>query len=153
MHALRNLFALTLVLLPAGSLAGTPATTPASTPASTPAAETRCGWYYNPTPNNLSLADHDSEWDLVRQGGFGEELPDGTLSFENYVGPDGEDNLPAFKRVKKFWHATSDNGSYGYGCACLTGTFDFKLNRATRIDSGRAFPLARCQADKTLPKP
>ena len=32
--------------------------------------ETRCGWFSNPTPGNISLYDRDSEWIIGVQGGY-----------------------------------------------------------------------------------
>jgi hypothetical protein len=32
-------------------------------------AETRCGWFSNPTPANASLYDRDDEWIIGVQGG------------------------------------------------------------------------------------
>lgn len=32
--------------------------------------ETRCGWFHNPSPANITLYDRDGEWILGVQGGY-----------------------------------------------------------------------------------
>src|SRR5215210_2248716 len=62
-------------------------------------AETRCGWFDNPTPANASLHDREDEWIIAVQGGH-----------------QAEGDWPEFG--PKQWVET--NVHYGYGCACLT---------------------------------
>ncbi len=103
------------------------------------AAQQRCGWYLNPTPGNLLLADKDGHWWITSQG--------------QARGPDAagaDDKAPRFD--DKQYVETQPNGR-GYGCACLTVEIDRAHQRITRISAGRTIPLARCQADKTLPRP
>jgi hypothetical protein len=45
------------------------------------------------------------------------------------------------------------NGSYGYGCACLSVTIDRRAHRVTRIFSARPVPLRQCRADPRLRRP
>jgi hypothetical protein len=96
--------------------------------------ERRCGWLSNPTPGNWWLFDGHGEWILSVQGGpqapgF-EELPDMTTAG---------------------WVET--NGHYGYGCACMTISFDPATRRVTRVADARPKPLKQCRADKGLPRP
>jgi hypothetical protein len=98
------------------------------------AAEVRCGWLSNLTPRNWWLTDKDGDWTLSTQGSDrqaeGMELiPDLT---------EGE-----FVRT---------NGSYGYGCACLTLEVGRGQKRVTRIVAARQLWLSQCRADRSLPK-
>ena len=97
------------------------------------APEKRCGWLINPTPANWWLRDRQGEWELGVQGGY--QAP-------------GKDELPDMSA--RGWVET--NGSYGYGCACLTVTTDKRTMRVTRVISGRPVPLRQCRADRRLPK-
>lgn len=94
--------------------------------------ETRCGWFSNPTPGNISLYDADREWIIGVQGG-------------HQVATDWA--WPNFASDQ--WMVTNA-GSYGYGCACL----DVRANPATGtiedIRNGRAQTLAICQQDPAL---
>lgn len=99
-----------------------------------PAAEKRCGWLVNPTPANWWLVDRQDQWTLGVQGGY--QAP-------------GMDELPDMST--KGWVET--NGSYGYGCACLTVTTDRKSGRITRVYRGEPVPLKQCRADRRLKKP
>jgi hypothetical protein len=101
--------------------------------ASTSTPETRCGWLQNPTPANYWLIDRDGEWTIGAQGGFRAE---------------GWDDMPDMSA--RGWVGT--NGSYGYGCACLTVTADRATMRITRIIAARAVPLRQCRADRRLPR-
>ncbi|MFN4155809.1 MAG: DUF4087 domain-containing protein [Paracoccaceae bacterium] len=99
---------------------------------------TRCGWYANPTPGNHWLTDRDGTWLLATQGG--REVP-------------GWMDLPAeafdFDPASN-WVAT--NGSYGYGCACVTAHFGAAYRgQVVRVRSMKALPLSRCEADRNLP--
>ena len=96
--------------------------------------ETRCGWFSNPTPANISLYDRDNEWTIGVQGGY-------------QVG--GDWDWPVFKSGQ--WVRTN-TGSYGYGCACL----QLRVNKATHevleIKSARARTLTACRQDPVLKK-
>ena len=96
--------------------------------------EKRCGWLSNPTPANYWLRDREGEWTLSVQGGY--QAP-------------GMDDLPDMSA--KGWVET--NGSYGYGCACLTVTTDRKSGRVTRIFGGQSVPIKQCRADRRLKRP
>ena len=96
--------------------------------------EQRCGWIANPTPANWWLNDRDGEWIISEQGGYqapGVDLPD--FSVHDWV--------------------VTNSGDHGYGCACLTGLFDRKTMRVTRIDGVRQRTLKQCNADKALKRP
>ncbi len=98
------------------------------------AAERRCGWLENPTPANFSLKDRQGEWVMGEQGGH------------QAIGMDEIPNL-----TTGGWVAT--NGSYGHGCACITGTFDARTRQVVQIYRAEGVPLARCKADRALPAP
>ena len=93
------------------------------------AAETRCGWFDNPTPANASLHDREGEWIISVQGGH-----------------QAEGDWPSFG--PKQWVET--NGHYGYGCACLRLQVDRETHRVTEIESARARPLSACRRDRAL---
>ena len=93
------------------------------------AAETRCGWFSNPTPANASLHDRDDEWVVGVQGGH-----------------QAEGDWPSFS--PKQWVET--NGHYGYGCACMTVEVDRESGRVIEIKSARPRPLSACRRDKAL---
>ncbi len=103
-------------------------------PAARAAPERRCGWLHNPTPNNFSLEDREAEWIISEQG--------------QYSAP-GMDNMPDM--TTRGWVET--NVHYGYGCACITAALDRRTRRVTRLVSAQPMPLARCRADRTLPRP
>ena len=107
----------------AGARAGTTATRAPSK------AETRCGWFDNPTPANASLHDREGEWIISVQGGH-----------------QAEGDWPSFG--PKQWVET--NGHYGYGCACLRVQVDRESHRVTEIESARARPLSACRRDPAL---
>lgn len=91
-------------------------------------AETRCGWFVNPTPANAWLIDAKDEWIIAVQGGH-----------------QAEGDWPTFKNSQ--W--VKMNNNYGYGCACMRLTTDIE-SRATRIHSGYAKPLSSCRKDKAI---
>ena len=93
--------------------------------------ETRCGWFFNPTPANIWLDDRDGEWMIGVQGGY-------------QVESDWE--WPAFKKGQ--WVET--NGHHGYGCACLVVRVDQETHHVLEIKSSRARPLAACRRDRSL---
>lgn len=92
-------------------------------------AQTRCGWFDNPTPGNASLFDPDGEWIIGIQGGHqaGGDWPDFTASQ---------------------WVNT--NRSYGYGCACLDVIADPRTHEVARIHSARARALGVCRRNPAL---
>ncbi len=93
--------------------------------------ERRCGWISNPTPANWWLNDREAEWIISEQGGYqakGVDLPDFT---------------------GKQWVITNA-GDHGYGCACLTATFDHRTKHVLRIAAVKQLPLRQCKADKGL---
>jgi hypothetical protein len=97
-------------------------------------AEKRCGWLENPTPGNWWLKDGHGPWIIAEQGG---------------PSADGAERLstpPAERFV-------ATNRSYGYFCACVTGTFDSNAGRVTRIDEALTLELSVCKADRALPAP
>lgn len=98
-------------------------------------AETRCGWYSNPTPANHWLQDADGEWTLSVQG-----MGDRDSGF--FDAPWG----PA---PPNSWVET--NGHYGYGCACFEGEVDPATGWATKVISVTPLPLSRCKDDPALP--
>lgn len=95
----------------------------------TAAAETRCGWFDNPTPANASLHDREGEWIISVQGGH-----------------QAEGDWPSFG--PKQWVET--NGHYGYGCACMSVEVDRASGRVVEIKSARARPLSACRRDRAL---
>lgn len=101
--------------------------------------EMRCGWIETPTPGNLCLIDKDATWTITSQG-QGE-------------GPDaaGIDKIP--QGDPKQFVDTSRGAGHGYSCGCLRVETNAKDKRITKVISGKALPLAKCKADKSLPKP
>ena len=95
----------------------------------TPAAETRCGWFSNPTPANASLHDREAEWIIGVQGGH-----------------QADGDWPEFS--PKQWVET--NVHYGYGCACMSVEVDGDSHHVIKILSARARPLSACRRDKAL---
>lgn len=92
-------------------------------------AETRCGWFSNPTPANASLHDRDAEWIVGVQGGH-----------------QAEGDWPSF--TPKQWVET--NGHYGHGCACMRVRVNREEQRVLAIESARARPLSACRRDRAL---
>ena len=92
-------------------------------------AETRCGWFSNPTPANASLYDREAEWVIGVQGGH-----------------QAEGDWPDFG--PKQWVET--NVHYGYGCACLRVRVDRETHKVTEIESARPRPLSACRRDRAL---
>ncbi len=126
----RTLFVGCLMLATAAALAAGGAKTAAGAEASDAArAETRCGWFDNPTPANAWLSDREAEWIIAVQGGH-----------------QAEGDWPAFG--PKQWVET--NVHYGYGCACLRVRADRETHKVTGIESARARPLSACRRDRSL---
>lgn len=98
-------------------------------------AERRCGWLLNPTPSNWWLRDREAKW---------------TLSMQGLYTADGFDDMPEDMR-RRGWVET--NGSYGYGCACLTVVVDRPGTRIVTLLASEPLPLSRCRADRALPRP
>jgi hypothetical protein len=105
------------------------AQSPSSGPASG-APSRLCGWFDNPTPGNASIYDKSGEWTVGVQGGR-----------------QAEGDWPTFKPAQ--W-ARRGNGSYGYGCACITARVDAGERDVLAIVSSEAKPLANCRRDKAL---
>jgi hypothetical protein len=108
------------------ALAGRPGAAGAPAPV---LAETRCGWFDNPTPANASLHDRDDEWIISVQGGH-----------------QAEGDWPSFG--PRQWVET--NGHYGYGCACMRMRVDRGTHHVLEIESARARPLSACRRDRAL---
>ncbi len=97
-------------------------------------AERRCGWLHTPTPANWSLVDRSGEWLIGVQGGH-QAI--------------GLDDMPDMST--RGWVTT--NGSYGYGCACMTVTTDRKSMRVVRLMAAQPVSLQQCRRDRRLPPP
>lgn len=97
-------------------------------------AETRCGWFANPTPANFVLTDAHDSWWLAAQGTSG--------------APGFYDALEAGGWPSE-WVAV--NGSYGFGCACVEGEFGpIGTGDVLRITRMEPLPLSRCEADPAI---
>ena len=103
------------------------------------AAETRCGWYMNPTPGNLWLMDKDATWTITSQA--------------QALGPDakGAEKTPDFD-PSQFVETNNPGSGYGYGCACMSVRTDRRNARVTQLISARPVPLAQCRSDRALPR-
>lgn len=99
------------------------------------AEETRCGWFSNPTPANYGLADAVGFFELARQGGSG---------------ADGFYDALDHSKGSNEW--VERNGSYGYGCACVVGSFDIETRTVVSVSRVTMLPLARCETDPALPR-
>lgn len=119
-----NLLTISLMGIFAVSLAGAAQAGPA-----VQQAQTRCGWWDNPTPQNASLLDRGGKWVVGVQGGY-----------------QAQGDWPDFKDTQ--WVAT--NGHYGYGCACLDAILDPRKREIIRIRAAHARPLSACRQDPAL---
>ena len=100
-------------------------------------AETRCGWYHNPTPGNVFLEDANGQWWISTQG--------------SAPAPGFEDAYtPAFDDRARIDYGGNVTDRYGFSCACADGTF--RDGQALSISRLREIPLGRCEADPKLPK-
>jgi uncharacterized protein DUF4087 len=96
--------------------------------------ETRCGWFSNPTPANISFYDREAEWTIGAQGGY--QVP-------------GDWPWPTFKAGQ--WVVTNA-GDHGYGCACLRLRVNKQTHEVIEIKTSRARPLTQCRRDSSLKK-
>jgi hypothetical protein len=92
-----------------------------------PQPQTRCGWFLNPTPQNVWLYDGDGQWTISIPGEH-----------------QAEGDWPQFKDSQWVY---SGNASYGYGCACMRVVVNAETSEVDRIVSARARPLAACRQD------
>lgn len=92
-------------------------------------AETRCGWFSNPTPANASLFDREAEWIIGVQGGH-----------------QAEGDWPDFGPGQ--WVET--NVHYGYGCACLQLRVNRETHEVIEIKTAHSRPLSACRRDRSL---
>jgi len=98
-------------------------------------AETRCGWFTNPTPANVFLDDAHGGW---------------TLSAQGRGGVPGFDEAWAEAGSPEEWVMMQPAG-YGYGCACVEG--DFGPVGSQEVLEVRRYwhrPLAACNSDPAL---
>lgn len=94
--------------------------------------ESRCGWFSNPAPASVWLADKEGQWTISQLGGH-----------------QAEGEWPKFKDQE--WVKIGDN--YGYGCACLKMKTDIYNKRVMNIVEAKTQPLAQCKKDKALKSP
>lgn len=125
-----------LHLMMASLLVAAPAVAP-SQPAGVPAHgapgfETRCGWFDNPTPANVSLYDRDGEWIIGQQGGHQVE---------------GDWPWPDFPPQD---FVVTNSGMHGFGCACLLLQVDVRTRNVLQIRNSRPRPLNACRQDLQL---
>lgn len=92
-------------------------------------AKVRCGWFDNPTPQNVWLHDRDGEWTIGIQGGY-----------------QAEGEWPDFTDAQ--WVET--NGLHGHGCACLKVLDNPQDMSIVRILSAHAIPLGKCRQDPAI---
>jgi Protein of unknown function (DUF4087) len=105
------------------------------------AAETRCGWYHNPSPANVILEDADGQWWLAMQGS--PPVP----GFDDAYTPEFDNRL-------RLDYQGQPTDRYGSSCACAEGRFDAtrgQYDNVLSISSLREIPLERCEADPKLP--
>ena len=98
-------------------------------------AETRCGWFTNPTPANVFLDDAHGGW---------------TLSAQGRGGVPGFDDAWAAEGSPAEWVQMSPAG-YGYGCGCVEG--EFGPVGSQQVLAVRRYwhrPLAACADDPAL---
>jgi len=98
-------------------------------------AQTRCGWFVNPTPANAWLIDRDGEWTVALQGGH-----------------QAEGDWPAPPSKKEWVAPEGDDRGYGYGCACMK-VITGPDHTVVRILSAKGKPLAQCRRDRALTEP
>lgn len=93
--------------------------------------ETRCGWFWNPSPANMWLIDRDGEWTIGTMGGHQSA---------------GEWNWPKFNEDN--WVNT--NRTYGYGCACFKLRVDKESYDVIYIEKSWAKPLDASSSDPAI---
>lgn len=118
-----------LAILSTILLAANASAFPFADPTSSLFAETRCGWFVNPTPANAWLIDAQGEWLVGAQGGY-----------------QADGDWPSFKDSQ--WVKTNIN--YGHGCACMKVNTNKTEEKITQIISANAKPLSACRKDKAL---
>jgi hypothetical protein len=60
----------------------------------------------------------------------------------------GRRKYSEFPENKTYWK--NANVHYGYGCGCMMVKVDKKEKKILEIKSGKALPLGKCRADKSL---
>ena len=104
-------------------------------------AETRCGWYHNPGPGNVTLEDADGQWWIARQG----SAP--APGFEDAYSTDFDNRV----RIDYGGRITD---RYGFSCACADGAFDAdrpEYENVLSITRLQEIALTRCEQDPALP--
>jgi len=104
----------------------------AAFPASAAPGVDRCGWFDNPTPQNVYLIDRDRTWTISEQGGYSMRV---------------DWPWPSFAK-REF--VRTNGGSYGYGCVCMRVDVDLQAGIVTHVYSARSRALAACRADKAI---
>lgn len=107
-------------------------------------AETRCGWFDNPSPNLVDLIDADGLWSIAWPGSGTVFYPTGY--FEAYTGA-FDDRV----RINSRGEIINDGPGYGYSCACVIGEFDLNKGEALSIVRLTEPPIATCENDPKLP--
>lgn len=98
--------------------------------------QNKCGWFINPTPQNMWLDTALTEWIISIQG-----------SYQAGYEAEGDWSWPEFA-VGQWVH--TNGGSYGYGCVCLRGVFNQATKRVVRIYSVKARSLQACRQNPRL---
>lgn len=98
-------------------------------------AETRCGWFENPSPANFSLTDNDGEWVISMQGRY--SVDDASM-----------DKLPYLDSSSN--KVVNTNRNYGFSCACLYVETDTKTHRILSVISAKTLPLKQCLEDTKI---
>lgn len=91
-----------------------------------------CGWFVNPTPQNIWLDTATTEWIIGLQGEYQAR---------------GNWRWPRFAPGQ--WVVTN-HGGHGYGCACVQGQFNEATKQVARIGSVTARPLSVCRQNAAL---
>jgi hypothetical protein len=97
------------------------------------AAETRCGWWDNPSPSNVSLIDKDGEWLISQQGEYS-----------------AKGKFPKFDFMNEEKFVPTGQGSYGHGCVCLKVATESKGKKILKILSSNIKPVTVCLKDPVL---
>jgi hypothetical protein len=91
-----------------------------------------CGWFSNPSPQNMWLDDASTEW---------------TISIQGEYEAKGDWAWPKFPAGQ--WVHTN-GGDYGYGCACLRGVLNEETKYISRVYSVEARSLHMCRRNPAL---